>query len=94
MLRKIFFLLPCLFICAKISAHKLNFRIKFPASLEASRAMIFLDNGIEETLLSPQFKNNETILIDDIKGDYATLTIAYPVKNGQFSGVRLIVNAQ
>ncbi len=88
------FIIICLFICAKINAHKLNFRIKFSASLQANKAMIFLDNGIEETMLSPQFKNNETILIDDIKGDYATLTIVYPVKNGQFSGVRLIVNAQ
>ncbi|MEJ7625420.1 MAG: hypothetical protein WKF35_01045 [Ferruginibacter sp.] len=91
MARLIFFFF-CIFFFDSAFAAKLDFTISFPVKINTEKLLVFLDDGVTETMLSLSFSNNTAFLKNDIKGKYATVTIVYPVHDGILLGVRMLVN--
>lgn len=85
------FVTLCTLSTTIFAGDKLNFRVVIPQNIDSKKVLISIENGLEFKIIEPVFINNQCVITEKVYSKLTSISLSYPIKNGELWGVTLLV---
>lgn len=82
----------CIFSFKSLAGNMLNLSVYIPINIDEKKIIVLIENGLEQKIISPIFKNKRCIISEEVYSQLASVTLSYPAKNDVLLGITLLVS--